>query len=239
MEYLKSPRSKFFRQCVLVAISVSVITCSGCTTSGPMFNIFKKKDPVEKFWQWFAENKARFETNPDVEPVPDLDPILAELRNVSDGLSVEVSREWKGVRDLVISANGDKSKFSVVQEIANRAPRIEGWTVTPFRQRANMAFVLETPSIRLATDEMHFEPVSTDSDLDLVVYAENVRGLDKDMLSHFGMIVIDNVLGEYDSVMKVRNVEFRDLADASDKEKLKPISDLPKFVDDLYNRTTN
>ncbi|MDQ3491034.1 MAG: hypothetical protein M3449_08215 [Acidobacteriota bacterium] len=204
-----------------------------------MFNIFKKKDPIEKFWRWFVDNKAKFETDPNKEPVPDLDPILVRLRMVSNGLSVEVSRELNGVRDLVISANGDKSKFLFVQKIVDRAPVIDGWTVTQFRQRANIAFVLETESIRLATDEMYFEPLLEENEVDLIVYAKDVKDLDNDVLNHFGLIVIDNVLGEYDSVMKVRHFDFQDLTNTREKQNLKPLSELPKYIDAFYSRTNN
>lgn len=204
-----------------------------------MFDIFKAKDPIEAFWKWFAENKSKFEKNPDVEPAPDLNPILTQLRSISDGLSVEVSREINGVRDLVISANGARAKFPIVQRIVEKAPAIEGWTITPFRQRANIAFVLESPSIRLATNEMKFEPLLDNGEIDVIVYAKDVAGLDKDVLNHFGMVVIDNVLGEYDSVMKVRQVDFQDQSKVRDEEQLKPLLELPKFVDDFYNRTNN
>ena len=229
---------KTFRLSLLLAI-ISMIGCANSAKNDPMFNIFEKRDPIEKFWRWFAENKLRFETNPDVEGPSDLDPILRQLHHVSDGLELDVSREINGVRELVISANGDKSIFPIVQKIVDKAPQIEGWVIVPFRQRANKDFVLETPSLRLATGEMYFEPFHHSNEVDLIVYVPDVKGMDQEVLHHFGMIIIDNVLGEYDSVMKVRRVNFRDLTEARDKESLRALSELPRFVDEFYNRTNN
>lgn len=204
-----------------------------------MFNFFKKKDPIENFWKWFAENKAKFETVPGVDPAPQLDLISAHLNPISDGLSVEVSREFNGVRDIVISPEGDKNKFPIVREIVDKAPPIQGWTVTAFRQRANIDFILDSPQVKYNTAEMFFEPLIDGDEFDLIIYAENLIEVTPEVRFQFGIIVMDNVLGEYDSVMKVRRYDFRDLNEAENRNDLRPLSELPKFVDEFFTRTNN
>lgn len=225
-----------------LALVILISLAAGCSI-GPnnngMFKIFKKKDPIENFWQWFTENEFQFDNLTQENVKEKLDLIGNHLRKISDGLVVEVSKNHEGFRDLTISAEGDKEKFPIVREIVDKAPQIRGWTVTAFRQRANIAFILETDSIKYNTAEMFFQPLIEGDEFDLIVYAENLKDVDEKTAFHFGMIVMDNLLGEYDSVMKVRRYDFRDLNQADDKSKLKPLTESPKFVDDFYRKTNN
>lgn len=228
-----------------IIIFLSICFAAACS-AGANYNDVKKpskEERIEAFWKWFVDNQQSFENLPrphDSESVhQQLDQIRNELIKISDGLVAEVSKNQEGFRDLTISAEGDKDKFPIVREIVDKAPQIQGWNIVAFRQRAPIAFVLETPSIRYSTDEMFFEPLIDGSEFDAIVYAPDLKQVDEKKAFHFGIIVMDNLLGEYDSAMKVRRYDFRDVEEVQDRKRLKPLSELPNFVDDFYERHNN
>ncbi len=198
-----------------------------------------KNDNIEKFWSWFADNQSLFEKIDSSNQDEKLDIILQHLHTISDGLSIEISDEFNGVRDMVISPEGNKAKFEIVKEIVNDAPSIKGWTFTAFRQPVNEDFTLQFEDIKFAPSEMFFYPIIDSDSLDLIIYSRNIQNHDFNTIAHYGLITMDNVLGEYDCVMKVRHYDFQDLDSEKDKTGLKPVTELKTFVDSFYKKHQN
>ncbi len=83
---------------------------------------------------------------------------------------------------------------------------------------------------------MFFYPVIDGDSLDLIIYAKNIKASDQNKVGYYGLITMDNVLGEYDCVMKVRHYDFHDLDDETEMSDLKPLTELKKFVDEFHSR---
>ena len=198
-----------------------------------------KRDNIEAFWNWFRDNKSIFEKIDSTNEDEKLDLALEHLHTISDGLSIEISDEFNGVRDMVISPEGDKTKFEIVKEIVGQAPLLKGWTFTAFRQPAQQDFTLQYNDIAFTPSEMFFYPKIDGDDLDLIIYSKDIRNHDYDIIAHYGLITMDNVLGEYDCVMKVRHYDFRDLDDEKDRTGLRPVTELKAFIDKFYTMHHN
>jgi hypothetical protein len=127
---------------LLFTICIFTIGCNDNPTQNNMFGLFKKKDKIEVFWKWFAENKNTFEQTDSMTRDENLNLILSKIHDIEYGLSVEISEETKGIRELTISPEGDKEKFQIVKDIVSKAPQIQGWTIIAFRQPANFDFTL-------------------------------------------------------------------------------------------------
>src|SRR5689334_16024641 len=67
--------------------------------------------------------------------------------------------------------------------------------------------------------------------LDVIVYGSGFDDQDKDDLSYHGLIMIDNLIGEYNCVTQVRHFDFQELPDEQDKEDLLPLSQLASFIE--------
>lgn len=208
-----------------------------------MLNIFKKKDPIEEFWNWFAANRSEFEDMPmsstNDSVLERLRKIQVELERFSDGILAEIAKAPDGKLDLILTAEGDRSKFATIEEIIDRAPAIDGWKFTAFRQRIGPGFAMRMKGYVFDPEKMFFEAYQDGLELDLVVYSEGVLGVEEDELFHFGIVLMDNLLGEYDAVTKVRYYYFRDLSLAEDDSGLFPLTELPEFIDDFYSRNNN
>lgn len=204
-----------------------------------MFGFFKKKDKTEVFWTWLSNNIQIFEKIESHDQNEKLNLILENLRNISDGLSIQISKESKGIRDLVISPDGNKEKFAIVTKIIEKAPQIKGWTFTAFRQPTEGNFTLKYEDMEFTPSEMFFYPKIEGNSLDLIIYTKNIKNHDFNIISYYGLMTIDNLLGEYDCVMKIRHYDFHDLNEAGDKITLKPLNELKIFVDNFHKAQQN
>lgn len=226
-----------FSKTILLQSAILILICCSAKAKQEDMPTARTEDKIDIFWKWFIQNKAIFETLPEQGPELDerLDLIISQLRKIEDGLAIEISREFQGVRDIVISAEGDRSKFGIVQDIVAKAPKIDKWTVTAFRQRSGDGFILRVGDMEFDPSKMYFDPLIDGDSLDVVVYAEKLSKHDYNEAAYFGLITLDNVLGEYDCVMKVRHYDFRDTKELPKKHDLKHLSELPKFVDDFHS----
>lgn len=224
---------------LIITICALTIRCNDSAKQNPMLGLFKKKDKIDTFWTWFVENKKSFEQIDSTNRDEKLNLILAKVHNIEGGLSIEISKETEGIRELTISPEGDRGKFQIVKDIVNKVPKIPGWTVVAFRQPLNFDFSLEYEDITFRPSEMFFHPLINDDSLDLIIYAKNISRHDENKVTLYGLITMDNLLGEYDCVIKVRHYDFQDLDEEKDKSKLKPLTELKAFVADFHKARNN
>ncbi len=194
---------------------------------------------IDKFWNFFVYNKSEFENSTEHDAAEKLNFLLENLNEVETNLAIELSREVNGVRELIISPEGNKEKFEIVQRIIDHAPKINGWSFVAFRQPVEYDFTLNHEDLKFTPSEMFFEPLIEGDKLDLIIYINNIKSYDFDTVAFFGLITMDNFLGEYDCVMKVRHYDFVDLEEATNKSKLKPFSELRLFVKEFHDKKLN
>ncbi len=194
----------------------------------------EKPDKIGDFWTWFVAHKSEFEAVAPKDTDDILVTISGRLRTISDGLVAEISPTTEGARELTISADGDRRKFPIVEEIVSRAPSLDGWVITAFRQPANKDFVLKADQIEYDTSKMYFVPLVEGRQFDLIVYTENLDDKDEDVAFRFGMVVMDNFLGEYDAATKVRSYGFRDLNNLKNRIELRKLSELRMFIEEFH-----
>lgn len=159
---------------------------------------------------------------------------MEQLHQIGEGLSIELSNETNGIRELVISAEGDMDKFPLVKEVVAKAPAIVGWKIIAFRQPAAEDFTLEYENVQLTPSELYFVPVVENNFLDILIFGKGFKNYDFETLAHYGLIMLDNVMGEYNSVMKVRHYDFVDLEEVADPSQLRPLPEINAFLEDFY-----
>jgi hypothetical protein len=204
-----------------------------------MLGLFKKADPIEKFWTWFKDNEKRlrkFEENPDKY----LTEVLAQAKKIQAGLAIEFEPPKNGVINMTVSADGDKNIFAVVRNIVAKAPNIEGWRFIAFRQRMNLEQVkgmkLKAEDHELDPEKMKFFPMINGDTLDLIIYAKGVTEENYNQIAYGGLLLLDNILGEYDCVTKVRSYDFHNMPTKKEElNDLLPLLDLAAYVDKFYN----
>lgn len=225
------------KRCLLAAL-LALAACNQPTTQDAQAPTTQPvANRIQAFWQWFEDNKTQYEhIKPGEEPPLDL--LLEHLTDLEPGLAAEISAQpnTDSLLELTISAEGDVRKFPLVEQIVAEAPPIKGWKVIAFRQPAPYDFTLQKGHLRLTPAELFFEPIATQDSLDIIVYGQDFGKKDPDTLALYGHIMLDNLMGEYNSAKRVRHYEFRDLSAARRQSDLSPLQDINKFLDDYYQR---
>ncbi len=187
-----------------------MLCVSHCAANGTP----QKSDPVEKFWAWFKTNESRLKKFEEA-PGTYLEEILAQAKKIQDGLAIELEPPRNNIIRMTISADGDRFLFPLVQNIISKAPAISGWEFIAFRQRMD-AEVLKTlkmkaGALELSPSEMKFFPIVNNDSLDLIIYTDGVTDDNYLQVAYGGLLLLDNILGEYDCVMKVRTYDFHNM----------------------------
>jgi hypothetical protein len=221
---------------IILSLLLVMMFVSACSeyVAGMQPDMRTQSGRINDFWKWFKKERTQYQTMPDSGYAGRLNIVIAHLDPIASGLAVEVSRETHGIQELIISADGDKNKFPVVEAIVQGAPAIPGWKAVAFRQKASEEFVLTYQNLRLSPAEMFFNPIIEGDSLDLIIYADSVKNKNRDDVIKYGLITLDNVLGEYTATMKVRSYDFQDSKSIEPGEQVYKLQELPVFLDRFY-----
>ena len=206
-----------------------------------MFNkLFKlnKTMPQEQFWIWFAERSlAYFDFEENQEPL--FDDLTNALSRVQLGLTFEFGPKENGIREFVISADGDRKLFLPVTQLVKSAPPLKQWKVLAFRQRRDAECEIKINEVMVTTERIHFVLEPDGNRIGVTLYFDNYRQLSQDVLSTTAFLFLDNALGEYDVETKVGIIEHKHLHDDENKSSLSPFEKLPSAFDALYAKLHN
>jgi hypothetical protein len=194
-------------------------------------------DAIDEFWKWFSKNEQRlrnFESDPDKY----LTELLEQARKIKRGLAIELEPSKNGIINMTISADGNMDLFPLVTEVVTRSPVIKGWKFVAFRQRMPSSAVKEMNmkigQLILEPSKMKFLPVIEHGKLNIIIYAEGITGDNYEQVAYAGLILLDNVLGEYDCAIKVEAFDFRSFPEKGKQGPVpQPFLELAKFVDDF------
>lgn len=102
----------------------------------------QERSPEARFWSWFEENESRlfaFENKQE----QNISELLRELHRIHESLTFEIGSETKGLREFIISADGNRAAFPFVIRLADAAPSLPRWNIVKFRpRRTEPCFIL-------------------------------------------------------------------------------------------------
>lgn len=197
---------------------------------------FKKNSNPVLFWEWFSKNADlyyHFESNQSIL----FSQLKQKLNNINKDLVFEFSPILKdNTREFIISADGIQSAFPAVIDLVTKAPTIRNWEIVAFRQpRPNITHI-------------HFERLVIDLNEVFFRYAKDQLGISLELFfKHYEdsqewsvapFILLDNLIGEYDTEMSLTYIQSQLLHEAEIKSLL-PIKLLPNIVKDLKAAINN
>ncbi len=188
--------------------------------------------PEAAFWAWFAASSDRlFDFDKDRSAV--FADVSAHLKPVDVGLIFEFGPVREGRREFVISADGIQKAFPAVRRLAAAAPPLARWTITAFRPRHG-AYVIEMQGRTLDPKDVKFVSRPEAGMVGLVVFLPGLTAESHDLLARMAFILLDSVLGEYDTETKVGSIAWKDAREAP--ADAQPLSALAAVVDQLPAR---
>jgi hypothetical protein len=157
---------------------------------------FKQTDPVQKFWQWFSQNRIRLHglSPGNLNLFHDLN---KRLKKINPGLVAEFAMAENKAVELVVSADGDLKLFPVVERVVAAAPHIPGWKITAFRQPGKTDVAIEMNGQQLSASDLRFRSEPDGNKLGLIIFIPGLTEQNRETLSRMAFILLDNALGEY------------------------------------------
>jgi hypothetical protein len=183
----------------------------------------------QNFWTWFLKHSDEF-LHLDEENVEYLFTKLnKQLAKVNRDLTYEFSAELiDGKREFIISADGIYTTFPDVINLVEAAPQMIHFEIIAFRQRGK-EFTIQYNGIELDPSDVFFSYKAQSDHIDIVLY---IKGYNPDNQNWDGaaFILLDTIIGEYDVVTKIGEIDFRTF---QDNLIMKPIMELPDIVDNI------
>lgn len=183
---------------------------------------------IADFWRLFEERcgaLAQISTADD----PVYDELLDQLQQIDAGLFFEFSTE-PGNCEFIITAEGDRSLFSVVDSVILAAPQTSGWGFFALKPKLGFPESVEWEGCKINIADVQFDPLSEDGSAELGLRLL-VPGLsDQEAESvHSGLLrAIDHGLGERAFAEAIQYTEVAALDGPADE--YIPLVDLESFI---------
>ncbi|MBC8044782.1 MAG: hypothetical protein IAF08_15195 [Rhizobacter sp.] len=198
--------------------------------------LFTKKSKEATFWDWFSKNSDKyfhFEKNQNTI----FPKLKTELEKIHPDLTFEFSSILHdGTREFVVSADGIKSVFPLVTDLVKQAPIIPRWKIRAFRQPRREITQLTYQSLTINFEDVFFRYAKDNGKVGLEL---NIRGFyESPEWNAAAFILLDNVLGEYDTEMSLSYIDKKAL-DENEVGNLFPIKALPRVIQDCRSELNN
>lgn len=180
---------------------------------------------IAQFWAWFRDHAAELHANPQLEQV--MHTLGDELAKVNKGVFAELA--GGDTRTLVLTANGDKALFPLVQQLYDARVAAPGWKVVAFRQRGLGGTSIRLEGKQIDFAQMKFVAQPNGSSMDVTIYVPKLGSEEERMRA--GFLALDHLVGEYDVETRVAGVSVETLDKAP--HDAKPLPQLPAQIDAL------
>lgn len=203
-----------------------------------MFRIDKEKS----FWKWFEKNNSKFLFINEVEPnirEQHLNEFLNELHKVNNGLYFLIGGHPDNKKvELIITSEGIKELFPVVEQLVSKAPELDDWEIIAFKPAQGASFVTEFGGRKFDPKEIDFIPLDNQDDPRLVgvqvIYPDYTEE-QRDIFVGATYQVIDTLIGERSTTL---DIDYLDITvtpeDAAELKTLK-LSELADFISKKKN----
>jgi hypothetical protein len=187
---------------------------------------------IRAFWQWFGEIAE--ELYDEFDPhLPLFHQMVGQIHKVDPRLVIDVSTPERGIRELVISADGKRGAFPVVMAMVEVAPRLKHFRVAGFRPRREGHLNIIVDGLLIETTNMFYLIKQGGEKVDVQVWMIESEGLTEQ--HHIAAeVVLINLLGEYVYVTRVRRVSVHLVDQEREYPDLKPMVHVGKAFDDLF-----
>jgi hypothetical protein len=186
-------------------------------------------DPNKRFWKWFEDNAnslAAVRSGDD----PILQKISRELRKVHPGLDFEMGLSDNGQLVFVVSANGIKSVFPVVEQLVACGPTLPNWKIMAFRQPKDSVSEILYENFLLKAEDVWFSYKHRMGKIDLTLYIRDLAPENAEQAIGASFILLDSALGEYLVATGIGLIEHQPLPDNPELRGFQPLHEISMVV---------
>jgi hypothetical protein len=189
--------------------------------------------PIKRFWKWFAANSDRFRTMQIPAKEQLLDEIQQKLHAIDKHLYFEVSEPHDGINEFVITAEGNRELFPLVDRMIALAPRLDRWKFTGLRPPMGFGFRINYETIDLDPEKLWFMPLTAGANEEhfgLRIGIPRLASKDKKAAINATWILLDTGLGERQTTEVIEHVELVRLPRNREKQGYLPLPELAEFL---------
>ena len=200
----------------------------------------KRTRAISHFWIWFQRHSARYRhlswARSKKEFIFWYDELQMHAMAYCKLLSVDLYTPSSGKAQLIITANGRRLGFRRAEQLANRAPEIENWTVIALRQPkpANEIMQWVESKVDIDISKIWFQAATQQFPdvYPIKIFVEYILP-DKEWEVHeHVMQIIEHLVGEKVAAMNIEVAEVDSRCNASKRQRLRPLAELPEFMAD-------
>ncbi len=199
-------------------------------------HLFAKNDPHKNFWKWFSKNSTKyyhFEQDQDAL----FHSLKVKLSKLDPNLVFEFSPIMQdGKREFVISADGIKTSFDLITELVSKAPKLLKWKVIAFRQPKPVEGSFHYRGIQIDFENIYFSYKVDGGKIGLDMFLKGY--VDSIEWTNLTFLLLDYVIGEYDTEMYLSWIKKHPLTDSHQKE-AHPIAQLPQLLKEHKIKLSN
>lgn len=195
-------------------------------------NLFKKKDPIEKFWQYFIDHEKELYNLRD----EDIERLFGDLHRLLNKVNNQLAFSTplpliEGRREFTISGSRITKNFPDVKRLVEAAPEMDKFTIFAFNQPNDDEDGVTHNDIKLSRDDVFFD-YTYNQDPDELFITLYIKGFEEENDDYYAVALdlLDLVIGEYVLGTEITEVEFNKL---NTEDELLPINDLPKILKDV------
>ncbi|SDM74548.1 hypothetical protein SAMN05421823_1236 [Catalinimonas alkaloidigena] len=189
--------------------------------------------PEAKFWHWFSTHQALYHEGVDDPQRRDdlFEALTHRLQQVCPELTFEFSSlRPTGIREFAISPDGIRAYFPAAERLAQAAPDLPGWQIYAFRQRVDgEGLRIQFGDTSVSYNDIFFRYADEEDGIGVELY---IRGYtpDNGPMQHAVFILLDTLLGEYDTAMRISWIDWYPL-DETEQDHLAPFLHLRALID--------
>ena len=197
-----------------------------------LWTMHPEPDAVTRFWSWFVAHREGFDALTDPES-GFWDEALGELQEINDSLYFELSAPVSGVREFVVTADGDETLFATVDAMIAKAPPTTGWKFKALKPAMGFGFKSTYEGIDFDPAEMWFLPLDSAEQpegLGLRIGFVGLDSMDYDQASSAVVMVLDSGLGERAAAKELQHIELVELPEDPQDAGYIPLAELADYI---------
>ena len=199
-----------------------------------MFGLSRDKSASHTFWDWLAVNTERIRADFNQDPQSAMAEIDGAFKRSYPDLTWEVSPAKSGPWLFCISADGDPKLFQKVEQAVHDAPEVAGWKVSGFRPRGSLTAEIDMGDRKLGYDDIWCSVEPLGGGVRVTLWVKGLSPETDEVLSPAAAILLDNAVGEYDAVMKIKQLDRGPLPlNPRRTDDFFPLVELPRFLDSV------
>lgn len=196
------------------------------------------KITIEEFWNRFKEKSDKLMDLDSLESKEQdeiLNSVDSDLKQYSQGLSLEIGKLGTNGRKLTLTAEGDVDYFEDLINLYEQSPILDFWDIVAFKQGKGANVSISFENYHLSSKKMWFMPMENEEDsemLGLQIALDSKETEDEDLLVAVYSL-IEEMIGEYECATMLSYFELTTISDNMEERGFKPLTELPEFIEML------